>query len=193
MELPPKRFSFSIRFIDMCVCFCLTVVSVTASVGFLALIAVDRFFAIVLPLKMGISRVTMAAIISAAWCGAIGVGIPQVIYRRRREIFWYNRHEVWCEEAWPRFQYLTDEGICLGDMSTRRTYYAIYTVLFYFIPILAISVIYVTITCKLWRRLPQKSHGAQVEAMHQKIRKRVRLEMDCFIHVRSPTFHSYPP
>ena len=79
----------------------IAVVAVTASVLTLTAISVERFAAIVFPLKGRWTAGTNAAIIAVTWLLAAAVASPHLFVRRMYQQHWKDRHEVWCAEQWP--------------------------------------------------------------------------------------------
>ena len=106
--------------------------SVTSSVLTLTCISVERFFAIVFPLKFTKSPIIIASAVSAIWLLSIGIAVPQLVVRRRFEYFWKDRHQVqtvlWgffntvkvftsccCIHTWP-----TDSRIIIQNASKQQ-------------------------------------------------------------------------
>ena len=84
----------------------------TASVFFLVVIAYDRFLAILFPLSRRITRHTAVVIIGFVWAASAGAALPYLFVFEKRQIEWSNGTEVWCEEVWPSYYFLTDDGDC---------------------------------------------------------------------------------
>ena len=74
----------------------------TASVLTLTAISVERFAAIVFPLKARWTACTNAIIIAVTWLLAAAVASPHLFVRHMYEQHWKDRHEVWCAEEWPQ-------------------------------------------------------------------------------------------
>ncbi|XP_052789118.1 neuropeptide FF receptor 2-like [Mya arenaria] len=124
------------------------VMAVTSSVLTLTAISVERFFAIVFPLKRKKSPTVIAVVVSINWLLAIGIALPQLVVRRRFEYYWKNRHEVWCTEDWPK---VYDE-YCQAVMPARKIYYTVVVVIMYFIPIFVMVCAYSVICVKMIQR-----------------------------------------
>lgn len=120
--------------------------AVTSSVLTLTAISVERFFAIVFPLKHRLTPVFTVAVIMAIWTISAGMASPHLIVRRRFEYYWSNRHEIWCEEVWPKV-YIDKE--CHTKAPGRIIYYTVVCVVMYFIPVLIMLCAYTVILVKL--------------------------------------------
>ena len=77
--------------------------SVTASVFFLFLITVDRFLAVVFPLRRKLSVRGVVGVACATWICAAAVAMPNLFVYELFIIYWSNREEIWCEPAWKRY------------------------------------------------------------------------------------------
>ncbi|XP_052261870.1 neuropeptide FF receptor 2-like isoform X2 [Dreissena polymorpha] len=146
------------------------VVAVTSSVLTLTAIAVERFFAIVFPLRKRKSPCITVVVLVTNWLVAVGIAMPHLIVRRRYEYYWKDRHQIWCEENWPKV-YVNRN--CSIVMPGRRIYYTLVTSVLYFIPIFVMLCAYTIIVIKM---LLRKRPGTQVNSSRQlqeKSRKKV--------------------
>ena len=111
------------------------VVSMTVSILSLVLIAVDRFVAIVYPLKATlITRKKRAALLLTTWFLSIAYCVPMGYYFRAKNV----GQETYCKFAWNRFALMI--------------YYITGLVLFQLLPLLAIIILYSRIMSALRQR-----------------------------------------
>lgn len=149
-------------------CF-ITVIVVTSSTLTLMVISADRLVAIVFPLRSRLSPLLTGMVIGLTWLISIGTALPQLIVMEQKELFWKNRHEVWCEESWPRV-YVNED--CDVTEPGRKVYYTVYVVVIYFLSVVfmvaAYSLIMVTIVT---RKLPGAVTDSIVAAQDKSKRK----------------------
>ncbi len=154
-------YGFAIRF---------SVLAVTSDGLFLTVIALDRFVAIVFPLRKRLSIFNTWVIIASIWFVASAVALPTFLVRKLLSLEWYDRHQRMCEEQWPRYlQSIDYQGNCIYDNPQKKVYYSIQIIILYYIPIIVMMFTYATIGYTLWsRRLPglhlKKSLIAQQKA-----------------------------
>jgi len=106
---------------------------ILASMLFLVLIAVDRYFAVLHPLqhKTGLVTKKMNFIIAACWTYAILWNIPSFSYRR------YDKETGSCFLSWP--------SPYLGQ--ARAVYWVLTTAV---VPVIIMGYLYIQIIRKLW-------------------------------------------
>ncbi len=151
--------------------------SVTASILFLSAIAGDRFFAIVYPLRAKKIRRWMVFLpVALIWISAAAVASPMLWSWQMTSIQWKDRHEMFCREVWPRYNYLTADGQCLTHAPGRTAYVTVNVVLLYFVPILVMSVAYSVIVYTLWRRKVPGESSESAKAVQTKTRRKVTLK-----------------
>lgn len=146
----------------------------TSSVLTLTAISVERFFAIVFPLKRYKTPVTTTVVVCLNWLVSTGMALPHLIVRRTFEYYWANRHEIWCDEVWPQVYIDTD---CHTEMKGRDIYYTTVCVVMYFIPILVMVCAYTVIVIKM---IVGKRPGSLVvtsKEIQDKSRRKVRIKM----------------
>ena len=98
----------------------------TASVLFMAVIAGERFFAIVFPLKARLTRPYQhVVVVVVTWTAAVLVALPELFVREMYQLFWLDHHEVWCSEEWPKYARMdqANSSHCLYDYPQRQIYY----------------------------------------------------------------------
>lgn len=69
----------------------------------LTVISVERFVAIVFPLRPGFTLRSTGAAIVAVWIVACAIAAPQLHVRYVQEVKWRNRHVIQCLERWPQY------------------------------------------------------------------------------------------
>lgn len=68
-------------------------------------IAGDRFFAVVYPLKARVTHSRVKYVLVIVWATAIAVAVPQLVFYEYLERQWGNYLEKVCETVWPvRFE-----------------------------------------------------------------------------------------
>ena len=132
--------------------FLFTVLSVTESVLTLTAVSVERFFAIVYPLKRRMNALATLIVIAVTWLLSTAMASPQLVYRKQYELYWKNYHEIWCTASFPKV-YIDSE--CNTDRVGRKAYYMVQTVVMFFIPILIMVATYTIIIMKMvFRKVP---------------------------------------
>ena len=132
-------------------------VSVIVSIQSLVLIAVDRFGAVVYPLRSAlISSKLCPFFILATWIFAMAAGWPELVAVKLVE----HLGDLVCTRRWNE---------AFGESSSFRKYYFSGAVAFIFIPLVLIAILYITIYIKL--KL-QKIPGVQsANAAHQHLQR----------------------
>ncbi|XP_061185490.1 QRFP-like peptide receptor [Saccostrea echinata] len=149
------------------------VIAVVSSVVTLTSLSIERFFAVMFPLKGTLSKNMLAFLVAFSWIAAIGTSAPNIKVRQKLEIQWRNRRDIWCDEIWPRFY--TDTK-CTSDQPGRRAYYVFLSVFMYFIPVVIMLVAYGVIGIKLChRRIPGYEVDTNNEAHCNAKRKVLRM------------------
>jgi len=134
-------------------------VSSAVSIQSLVLIAVDRLGAVVFPLRSpSISSKLCALFILATWIVAITVNSPYLFVRKLVE---YAEKMV-CEQHWNEV---------FGDSSSFKNYVVSYIVVFFFNPLMLITIVYIIIYLKL---KSQKIPGEQSTNAEQQRQQRER-------------------
>ena len=122
------------------------VLALTASVLTLTSVSVERFVAIVLPLKPRLKPLATSIIITVTWLISIAIATPQLIYRQQLEMYWKDFHEVWCQEQFPEVYIDKD---CNTEKTGKKIYYMVQIVVMYFIPIVVMVVAYTLVILKM--------------------------------------------
>ena len=135
-------------------------VSVLVSIQSLVLIAVDRFGAVVFPLRSPLIRSKMCLfIIIASWIAAIAVNSPKLL---AYNLVGYPEKLV-CKRRWNE---------AFGGSSSHENYLLSYTIVFMFIPLVLITILYIITYLKL------KSQNAKIpgEQMANAVQQRQQRE-----------------
>ena len=131
-------------------------VSIVVSTQNLILIAVDRFGAVVFPLRSPLIRSKLCPFfILATWIFAIVFNLPDLLTRELVE----HPEGAWCVRRWKRV---------FGDTSSFASFLLSYNILFTYIPVLLLVILYSIIFIKLKRQV----HPGEQSTNNQQQRKR---------------------
>ena len=131
-------------------------VSCAVSIQNLILIAVDRFGAVVFPLRSPLIRSKLCPFfILATWIVAVAVNSP---YLFTVELVEYPE-ETWCDIQWEKV---------LGESSSLASFLLAYYILFMYIPVLLLAILYSIIVIKL----KTQAHPGEQSANTQQQRNR---------------------
>lgn len=154
----------------------LQIMSLTASVLYMAVIAGERFLAIVFPLKARLSKPCQHAIVMLlVWGVAAAVAVPNILVRQLNQLFWKDFYEVWCYEKWPRYasENQGNSTECLYDYPGRQLYYNLQVVVMYLVPIVVMTVAYSIIIYKINHRHMPGEQTAGNLALQQRLTTKV--------------------
>ncbi|XP_020622538.1 RYamide receptor-like [Orbicella faveolata] len=142
----------------------LTEVSSTVSFQSLVLIAVDRFGAVVFPLRSPlISSNLCLFIILATWIVAIAVYSPVLFVCKVVE----HPEKLVCQQNWNEL---------FGESSSHENYFVSCIVVFTFIPLVLITILYVTILLKLKsQRIPGEQSANAGQQRQQRERNVLKM------------------
>ncbi|XP_044757383.1 neuropeptide SIFamide receptor-like [Coccinella septempunctata] len=137
-------------------------VSVAASVYSLIAVSLDRFLAIWWPMKCQITKRRARFMILLIWFIALTTTIPWAIFFDLVVIFSDAPDVQLCIEVWP-------------DAMDGALYFLVANMMFcYILPMILITMCYVLIWIKVWRRdIPTDTKDAQMERMQQKSKVKV--------------------
>ncbi|KAK3591706.1 hypothetical protein CHS0354_019471, partial [Potamilus streckersoni] len=145
------------------------VMSVTASVLTLTVISIERFLAIVFPLKAKMSKLAAGIAMATTWILSAGVASPHLVVRNQYEYFWANSHEIQCDEVWPMVYVDTQ---CNSHTPGKTIYYTVEGVIMYFIPIAIMLTAYSLIVIKMViRKVPGMRMGSTAFVQDRSKRK----------------------
>ncbi|XP_015772749.1 PREDICTED: tachykinin-like peptides receptor 86C [Acropora digitifera] len=113
-------------------------VSVPASISIVMVVSIDRFFAVVYPMKARAFRLKIKMMTLASWVCSAAYAIPFLIYFgiQERDGIYY------CLLRFPP----------LNNMNSFQIYYLITFIFFYCTPLLILMVLYTLMSRKLWKR-----------------------------------------
>ncbi|XP_066305092.1 QRFP-like peptide receptor [Branchiostoma lanceolatum] len=140
-------------------------VSVVSGILTMVVIAMDRFFAIIFPLKARVTDTNAAVVVAMIWTASIATNIPLLVVLEQSEHTWGDGYrEVWCREIWP-------------DYERQRAVYTIFLfVVIYTLPLLIISGAYAMIAKTLWnKKTPGVTIVATESAQAKTKRKVIRM------------------
>ena len=141
-------------------------VSIPASIAVLMVISIDRFFAVVYPMKVRAFRLKIKMMTLAAWVCSAAYAIP---YGISFGILEYDGI-YYCSPWFPP----------LDNMTSFQIYYLITFVFFYCTPILILVVLYTIMSRKLWkRRIP----GNVTEERHKSSEQEKRRVISALISI----------
>ena len=133
--------------------------SIAVSIQSLVLIAVDRFGAVVFPVRSPVIRSRLCPLfILATWIVAIAVNSPELFVHKLVEY----PEGLFCENHWNEV---------FGESSSYENYIVSHVVVFVFIPLVLIAILYIIIYLKL---KSQKIPGEQSANAEQQRQKRER-------------------
>ncbi|XP_027018283.2 neuromedin-K receptor [Tachysurus fulvidraco] len=137
------------------------VAAVFASIYSMTAIAVDRYMAIIHPLKPRFSSTLTRVVIVCVWSSAVVLAFPLCFYSKTRAI----PKRTLCYVAWPRLR------------SDAFMYHIIVAVLVYLLPLVVMAITYSVIGVTLWGGgMPENSSDNYVEQLQAK-RKVVKMMM----------------
>ncbi|CAH1248910.1 QRFP-like peptide receptor [Branchiostoma lanceolatum] len=142
-------------------------IAVASSVLTLTGIAIERYYAIIHPLKVKylLSKTRAGIILALVWAVSVGVATPMLFVHKAEEIhdFLYDQRYVTCQEKW------------WGP--TQQTAYTIFNlVVLFIIPLLTMTSLYIRIAHRLWVQQPvgvisgNLAHGNSVRRKRQAIK-----------------------
>ncbi|KZC13832.1 Neuropeptide Y receptor [Dufourea novaeangliae] len=140
-------------------------VSVLVSAYTLVAISIDRYIAIMWPLKPKLSKRQALLLILAVWMLAMVISFPIAIVSRLTQpsIYYEMCDHYICEEVWP-------------SMKNRYYYSIALLVLQYVIPIMALMFTYTSIAVMVWgKRPPGEAENIRDQRMARSKRKMVKM------------------
>ncbi|XP_069786499.1 LOW QUALITY PROTEIN: prokineticin receptor 1b [Narcine bancroftii] len=137
----------------------LRTVSLYVSTNALLAIAVDRYLAIVYPLKPRMNYQTAYVLIGAVWLGSLLIAIPSAYFTAETIIpHTSTQHKVFCGQIWS-----TDQQVAY------KSYFLFIFILQFVGPSVTMALCYVQISRELWfKRVP----GFQTEQLRKRLRCR---------------------
>ena len=138
--------------------------AILVSIQTLVVISIERFLAIVYPLKRNISKTFAKILVVLSWFFALGVRIPRLLSLTTRRSL--STGKLFCvTETGPSSMFPHEEA--------KQIYYQVLFFLFYTFPGMAIFVINSVIVATLIRRKPPGNHVSSEEQRRQILNRRV--------------------
>ncbi|KPP59308.1 hypothetical protein Z043_122783, partial [Scleropages formosus] len=129
------------------------VAAVFASIYSMSAISVDRYMAIIHPLKPRLSATATKVVILCIWILAVVLAFPLCYYSTTKKL----SQRTLCFVAWPR------------RSSDSFTYHVIVTVLVYMLPLVVMAITYTIVGINLWgAEVPGDSSGNYHEQLRAK-------------------------
>ena len=138
--------------------FCQEVCAYCSILSLLA-IALDRFFAICLPLKRIMTKRLSKVIIVSTWLIPCISSAPMFV----ANIVVEDQGRLFCVEEWPA---------PLDTFKASRDYTIILFVLFYILPLIIISTLYSCVVYKIWRRRAPGNRSRSTTRLYTRSRKK---------------------
>ncbi|KAI8521282.1 hypothetical protein Bbelb_010360 [Branchiostoma belcheri] len=136
-------------------------ISITSSIIMLTVIAIDRFYAIIFPLKARITETNTAAVISTVWLISCAVNVPLLVVSEQRQWQWDDGVlEIWCAEKWDQHQ--------------KAVYTSVLFVVLYAVPLVVMMVAYFLLARKLWRTTSPGIAALSIQQLQLKAKKKAR-------------------
>ncbi|XP_077864011.1 tachykinin-like peptides receptor 99D [Saccoglossus kowalevskii] len=138
-------------------------VTVCVSIYTLTAIGIDRYYAIVYPLKIRASKYRNVIIIMVIWVVSIVSGIVQLVLGKTKKFYWDGQFLYSCSERWPT--------------ETSSAIYEVFVMcVTYFLPLLVLCYTYITVGFKLWgRKLPGNADEARDISNQRSKRKVIKM------------------
>ncbi|XP_072916261.1 substance-P receptor-like [Hemitrygon akajei] len=137
-----------------------------ASIYSMTAIAIDRYMAIIHPLKQRLSATATKVVIGIIWVMALSLAFPQCYYSKTEEL----PGRVVCYVEWPNDEESKKEG-----MSHETTYHICVIALVYFMPLIVMGFTYTVVGRTLWAsEIPGDSSDRYREQLNSK-RKVVKM------------------
>ncbi|XP_014211867.1 tachykinin-like peptides receptor 99D [Copidosoma floridanum] len=145
----------------------IAVISISASVFTLMAISIDRYVAIVNPLKPRMGKRMTLCVVIAIWVVSALISLPMLFfYETATQNFTNGEIRIVCYQAWP------DQNPEDGHSVEEYWYNVVFMILTYFMPITAMSWTYFRIARELWG---SQSIGEATQRQQENIRNKRRV------------------
>ena len=149
-----------------------------ASMFTLSVIASDRFFAIMFPMKSRVTRRKVTLVLSAVWVAAIAIATPLLFMFFYMERRWQDVNEKYCDEKWPMKS--TEDGKCDNGLASKQAYWIVVCGILNWTPMLIMTVAYTSIVIKLKKNRIVPNLGASSKSsIQQKSKRKVGCPLLC--------------
>lgn len=147
------------------------VAALTSSVLTLTVISLERFQAIVFPLKRKLSHKITIVVIVCSWIISMGTASPYLFVKEQSERQYADKLQILCKENWPSYYIGLDEyGKCETEQPGMRLYFTLTFIIMYAMPILVMGVTYSIIT---WTLMTRKGPGGKGTSSIDRARKKI--------------------
>lgn len=138
--------------------FCQEVCAFCAILSLLA-IALDRFFAICFPLKRIMTQRISKVILLFSWLIPVFASAPMIVANNVIQ----DEGMSYCVEEWPA---------PFDPDKSSNDYTIILFVLFYLFPLVVISILYICVIYKIWRRRAPGNHSSRTNQVYSRSRRK---------------------
>ncbi|XP_070545119.1 QRFP-like peptide receptor [Ptychodera flava] len=147
-------------------------VSVMVSVYTLTAIGIDRYYAVLYPLKVRVTSNRSKILFGLIWLVSVLLAIVQTVFARARKVYYGEKMWYFCTEWWP--------------YDSAAIVYEIFMILLtYIIPVITLMFCYIRIGRRLWRRnLPgnaDRQRDNTCSALKKKVIKMLILVVVLFV------------
>ncbi|ESO97830.1 hypothetical protein LOTGIDRAFT_152934 [Lottia gigantea] len=150
---------------------CLQVTAMCSSTFTLLVIAGDRFFAIIYPLKSRVTQRKVSIMVTGVWLAAIAVGLAPLFTYTYKERRWSNYVEKFCTDVWPT--YMIDQK-CDNGLTSKRAFWIMVSVVLNWVPMIVMTILYTIIIINLrFNRVLPSSGELSLNAIHRRSKSKV--------------------
>ncbi|KAL4239893.1 hypothetical protein ACF0H5_000693 [Mactra antiquata] len=157
------------------------ITAMCASMFTLMVIAGDRFFAIMYPMKSRVTRRKVSIVLSLVWFTAIAIATPLLFIFYHLERKWLDLKETICAEKWPTKE-LAD-GSCDQGLTSKKAYWIVVCGVLNWTPMLCMALAYTFIVVKLQKHkiVPKLGASSKSSVQQRSKRKVVTMLFSVFI------------
>ncbi|KAL3876055.1 hypothetical protein ACJMK2_033940 [Sinanodonta woodiana] len=151
------------------------IIILLSNVFTLIVIAGDRFFAIMFPLKSRVTQRKVSVVLILVWLCATAIGLPVLFFFTYDERVWKDYHEKYCTEVWPMVR--ASETTCDMGVMSKRAYWTFVCVVLNWIPMIVMTMTYTIILIKLRGHKVVPSNSTMSKSAIQQRSKRKVIKM----------------
>lgn len=141
-----------------------------ASMFSLMVMAGDRFFAIMYPMKSRVTRRKVSYLLILVWAAAIAIATPLLFVYYYMERQWKDVLETYCDEKWP--MRTMEDNKCDYGMRSKKIYWIIVCAVLNWFPMVCMTLAYTVIVIKLRQHRVGPKLGAASKSTIQERSKR---------------------
>ncbi|XP_053391825.1 QRFP-like peptide receptor [Mercenaria mercenaria] len=146
------------------------ITAMCASMFTLLVIAGDRFFAIMYPMKSRVTRRKVSIMLSLVWFLAMAIGSPLLFVYHYDERKWLDVKEAFCAGIWPTK--VNSDGSCDNGITSKKIYWIIVCGVLNWTPMLFMTLAYTFIVIRLRKHKIVPKLGASSKSSIQERSKR---------------------